>query len=142
MSAVEYALAALVAGAVVALAVAAREVARLARTAEMIYALLYYSKPAAEEALVEGAGVERQGQQAAAQPPPAAEGAPQRVERQAEQQAALAIADECVVDLVRRYGCMSLADVKLKCGVGIMVLRRLRSEGRIKITNDGRVCPK
>ena len=131
MSAVEYALAALVAGAVVALAVAAREVARLARTAEMIYALLYYSKPAAaEEALVEGAGVERQGQQAAAQPPPAAEGAPQQG------------GDECVVDVVRRYGCVPLADVKLRCDVGIMVLRRLRREGRIKIANDGRVCPK
>jgi len=129
MSAVEYALAALVAGAVVALAVAAREVARLARTAEMIYALLYYSRP--EEALVEGAGVERQGQQAAAQPPPpAAEEAPQQG------------GDECVVDVVRRYGCVPLADVKLRCGVGIMVLRRLRREGRIKITNDGRVCPK
>jgi hypothetical protein len=132
MSAVEYALTALVAGAVVVLAVAAREVARLARTAEMIYALLYYTKPAAEEApqAVEGAveaGVERQGQQAAAQ---AAEGAPQQG------------GDECVVDLARRYGCLPIADVKLRCNVGIMILRRLRREGKIMITNDGRVCPK
>jgi hypothetical protein len=128
MSAVEYALTALAAGAVVVLAVAAREVARLARTAEMIYALLYYSKPAAAEEAPQAAEapVERQ---AAAQPQ-AAEGAPQQG------------GDECVVDIVRRYGCVPLADVKLKCNVGIMVLRRLRREGKIKITNDGRVCPK
>jgi hypothetical protein len=129
MSAVEYALTALAAGAVVVLAVAAREVARLARTAEMIYALLYYSKPAAAEEAPQAAEEVSVERQVAAQPL-AAEGAPQQG------------ADECVVDLVRRYGCVSLADVKIKCNVGIMVLRRLRREGRIKITNDGRVCPK
>jgi hypothetical protein len=130
MSAVEYALTALVAGAVVALAVAAREVARLARTAEMIYALLYYSTAEEAPQAVGGAveaGVERQGQQAAAQ---AVEGAPQQG------------GDECVVDLVRRYGCLPIADVKLKCSVSVRALIRMRREGKITITRDNRVCPK
>jgi pyruvate/2-oxoglutarate dehydrogenase complex dihydrolipoamide acyltransferase (E2) component len=137
MSAVEYALAALVAGAVVVLAVAAREVARLARTAEMIYALLYHSGgPGGQQA------------EAVAQPPPqqqpAAEAsAPQQAaERQAEQQAERLAADECVVDLVRRYGCTSLADVKLRCGVSVRALIRMRREGKITITRDNKVCPK
>jgi len=127
MSAVEYVLAALVAGAVVALAAAAREVARLARTAEMIYALLYYSRPAAAEEAPQAAEAAAE-QQAAAQPL-AAGGAPQQG------------GDECVVDLVRRYGCVSLADVKIKCGVGVYVVRRLSREGKIKVSGD-RVCPK
>jgi hypothetical protein len=130
---VEYALIALIAGAVVAQAVAAREVARLAKAAEMIYSLLYY------EGGLDGWQVEAAAQQPAPQQPaaqPAAEGASAKA--QAPQQGG----DECVMDLMRRYGCMAIADVKLKCGVNVRALARMRKEGKIMITRDNKVCPK
>jgi hypothetical protein len=126
MSAVEYALAALLAGSIAVQAIAAREVARLARTAEMMYSLLYYSAAEAPQQPGAQAAETAAGQQAD--------------ERQEQPQQAAA--DECVVDLVRRYGCVHLADVKAKCNAGMRALARMRREGKITITRDNRVCPK
>jgi len=121
MTAVEYALVALLAGSVAVQAMAAREVARLAKAAEMIYAAL--STPTQQ------------------QPPPAAAEAAQLAAAEAAQGQPQQ-ADECVVDLVRRYGCLPLADVKLKCDASVRELARMRKEGKIMITRDNRVCPK